>query len=382
MHDERGMTVRASVWHFSGLGIPLGCPLAVNSTNPLRRDTFSLLLFAALLACACHPTKRHTAQDHGDGKAQLQSLLSETMLGSKALFLPPGCLALLKDKQSSVRIPSPAQSAEAISNPSSFHALNREYRFDRVFLLPGPICSPLRDRLLDSPVWVLSRVRPEGYLFTVAGSTTWHAPDAAEAASLVPDADARSLWLIGTAENLIAIGHLEEATSLLNLATCSKKHEALRLAALSSVEAACGHWNKALDIAGQSLRIDRHNRTATMILIRGQAETGHSEEALSKARDFVQTSPDAESLFLLARAANEAGDHTEEINALRRLVVTAKEQHQPAGASLLYLGQALARDGQRGEALRALEEAEKAPELTEEQKRLIRELSDHLAPGS
>jgi tetratricopeptide (TPR) repeat protein len=354
----------------------------VNSTTPSRRDPFSLLLFAALLACACHPTKRLPSEDHEDGKAQLQSLLSESMLGSKALFLPPGCLGLLKDKPSSVRISSPAQSAEAISNPASFHALNREYRFDRVFLLPGPICSPLRDRLLDSPVWLLSRVRPEGYLFTVAGSTPWHAPDAAEAASLVPDPGARSLWLIGTAENLIAIGHLEEATSLLNLATCSKKHEALRLAALSSVEAACGHWNKALDIAGQSLRIDRHNRTATMILIRGQAETGHSEEALSKARDFVQTSPDAESLFLLARAANEAGDHTEEINALRRLVVTAKEQHQPAGASLLYLGQALARDGQRGEALRALEEAEKAPELTEEQKRLIRELSDHLAPGS
>lgn len=364
----------------------------MNSNTPSRRDTFSLLLFvallfAALLACACHPTKRLPSEDHEDDKAQLRSLLSETMLGSKALFLPPGCLALLpknqqKDQQSSVRLPSPAQSAEAISNPASFHALNREYRFDRVFLLPGPLCSPLRDRLLDSPVWVLSRVRPEGYLFSVAGSTPWHSPDAAEAASLVPDPDARSLWLIGTAENLIAIGHLEEATSLLNLATCSKKHEALRLAALSSVEAAYGHWNKALDLAGQSLRIDRHNRTATLILIRAQAETGHPEEALSKARDFVQTSPDAESLFLLARAANEAGDHTEEINALRRLVLTAREQHQPAGASLLYLGQALARDGQRGEALRALEEAENAPELTEEQKRLIRELRDHLTPGS
>jgi tetratricopeptide (TPR) repeat protein len=309
------------------------------------------------------------------------------MLGSKALFLPPGCLALLnqdlqKDQQSLVRLPSPAQSAEAISTPSSFHALNREYRFDRVFLLPGPLCSPLRNHLLDSPVWVLSQVRPEGYVFTVAGSTPWHAPDAAEAASMVPDPDARSLRLIGTAENLIAIGHLEEATSLLNLAICSKKHEALRLAALSSVKAAYGHWNKALNLAGQSLRIDRHNRTATMILIRALAEIGHPEEALSKARDFVQTSPDAESLFLLARAANKAGDHTEEINALRRLVLTAREQHQPAGASLLYLGQALARDGQRGEALRALEEAENAPELTEEQKHLIRELRDHLAPGS
>jgi tetratricopeptide (TPR) repeat protein len=225
-------------------------------------------------------------------------------------------------------------------------------------------------------------VRPEGYLFAPAGNSPWQPPDSPTIAQWIPDPAARSLWLIGTAENLISIGHDEAANSLLNLASCSKEHETDRLAALASLEASYGHWNKALGFAGQSLRINGHNRTATIIMIRALMETGHPSEALTKAREFVAVSPDAESLFLLARAANAANDHTEEITALRRLVITARKQHQAAGASLLYLGQALAKDGQRGEALHALEEGEKAPELTDTQKQLIRELHDHLVPGS
>lgn len=353
----------------------------MNSIHPLRQRGLSILVFCVLALNACQPRKSPPAPDQERVTASLGRAIEKVVSGSKAVFLPPGCLALLP-KTTSARIPSADEIAKALTIPSSFHTLNREYRFDLVFLLPGPLCAPLRDHLLESPVWVLSQVSPEGYLFRVAGGTPWHAPDAAEAERLIPDPDARSLWMIASAENLLAIGHTEEASCLLDLASCSKRHEADRLAALASLEASCGHWNKAVDLAGQSLRSDRRNRTSTMIVIRALAETGHRDEALEKARSFVHASPDAESLFLLARAANAAGDHAEEISALRRLVATAKKEKQPAGASLLYLGQALARDGQRGEALRILEEAENAPELTGEQKQLIRELRDHLAPSS
>jgi hypothetical protein len=354
----------------------------VYSIHPSRRDALIFLILAGLQLTGCHSSKRHSSQDLNGGMPHLSVVLAETMTGSKSLFLPPEYLALLKDKQSLVRLPSPAQSGEALSNPTNFHALNREYRFDRVFLPPGQLCAPLRDHLLDSPVWVLTQVRPEGYFFAPAGNTPWQPPDSQAIAQWFPDPAARSLWLIGTAENLIAIGRDQEAVLLLNMASCSKEHETDRLAALASLEASHGHWNKALGFAGQSLRINGHNRTATIIMIRALMETGHPSEALSKAHEFVAVSPDAESLFLLARAANAANDHQEEITALRRLVLTAREQHQAAGASLLYLGQALARDGKRGEALRVLEEGEKAPELTDTQKQLIRELHDHLVPGS
>jgi len=188
--------------------------------------------------------------------------------------------------------------------------------------------------------------------------------------------------LTGTAESLVRIGRDEDAAALLKLAACSTAHESRRLAVLASLEASMGRWNKALDFSKQSLRLGRGNRTATLILVRALTETGRADEALARARDLSAASPDAESLSLLARTANAAGDHAGEISALRDLAAIAEKERQPAGASLLYLGQALARDGQRGEALRVLEKAEGAPELTEEQKKLIHELRNHLTPSS
>jgi tetratricopeptide (TPR) repeat protein len=335
-------------------------------------------LLIALLLASCHRA-RHPSPDQEHGETHLGAFLAGMTSGSKAIFLPPGCLPLLSGK-TQARLPSPDQSAEACSFPAAFHALNREYRFDRVFLLPGPFCAPLRDRLLDSPIWVLSEVSSEGYLFTPPGSLPWKAPDAAGAVRLDPDPPGRSLRLIGTAENLIAINRTGEAAALLDLAACSKAHEARRLRALSSLEASCGHWNKALSLCRESLALDRSDRAANLILIRALSECGHHGEALSLAGEINSTKPDAETLFLLARVANAAGDRTGEISALRKLVALARKERQPSGACLLYLGQALARDGQRGEALRALEESESAPELTDGQKRLVRELRDHLAP--
>jgi hypothetical protein len=335
-------------------------------------------MLASFLMAGCHRASQST-QDPEKSVASLRKALDQSVAGSKSIFLPPGCLALLPGN-TTVRHPSPEESAGALSSPAAFHALHRIHRFDRVFLLGGPSCSTLRDHLLESPVWVLSQVMPEGYLFAPTGSPPWHPPDASEAARLHPDPAERSLWLIATAENLIAIGNLDQAAALLNLSADSPEYQSRRLAALASLEATSGHWNKALDFAMQSLRLERRNRAATLILVRALTETGHTDEALSRARELASATPDAETLFLLARAANAAGDHSGEIQALQDLVALAAKQHQPSGASLLYLGQALARDGQRGEALRILEQTESAPELTEDQKKLIRELRTHLAP--
>lgn len=337
-----------------------------------------LLLSTLVIAGGCKPAKHVSLSEEGNPTA-LRNALGESLSGTRSLFLPPGLLAPMS-KDQSLRLPSPEESAEAISDTSAFLTLNRRYRFDRVFLLPGSSCSSLRDHLLHSAAWVLYRVLPEGYLFAPAAKTAWHPPDAAEATRLHPDESERSLWLIGIAENLIAIGYPEEAMNLLKLSTCSKDHESRRLSVLASLEASCGHWNKALDYSDESLRLDRNNRNAMVIHIRSLAETGHADEALSKARNYAAAIPDAETLFLLARVANVSGDHAVEISALRRLVAVASREKQPAGASLLYLGQALARDGQRGEALRILEEAEAAPELTQDQRKVIRELREHLAP--
>lgn len=351
----------------------------MKAIGEFHRIATAALLFGCLLPAACSRKQQAPTAQSAAENATLSKTIRGISTGSKALFLPPGYLALLP-KETSLRLPSPGQAAEACSSPSSFHALNRTLRFDTVFLAPGPYCAHLRDDLLTSPLWVLSDICPEGYLFRIAGSPAWHPPDAGESAGIRPDPSERSVWLTGIAENMIAIGRGDEAQALLAQASGSKGNEARRLEVLASLEAVRGHWDKARKLSKESLRIHPSGRAPRMILIRSLAETGQTDEALEQARSLAREHPDAETYFLLARAANAAGDHAGEIAALRRLVELGKKDHQPVGASLLYLGQALARDGQRCDALRCLEEAEQAPELTEEQRRLIRELRDHLAP--
>jgi tetratricopeptide (TPR) repeat protein len=133
-------------------------------------------------------------------------------------------------------------------------------------------------------------------------------------------------------------------------------------------------------LANESLVKDRTNTAARTIQVRALIECDRGDEALEQVRRLVEKSPNQESLFLLARAANAASDQVEEISALNRLVALGAKDHQPLGASLTYLGQAYAKNGERGEALRAFQKAIEAPELSGDQRKMIKELMDHIAP--
>ena len=135
-----------------------------------------------------------------------------------------------------------------------------------------------------------------------------------------------------------------------------------------------------MTLAGEAVAKDSANDAAREILIRALTESNRPDEALSEARNLVQRQKNTESLFLLARAANAANSGDDEIASLQELVSLARKGNQPLGASLTYLGQALAKNGQRGEALRAFHEALTAPELTDEERKMIRQLAEHITP--
>ena len=67
---------------------------------------------------------------------------------------------------------------------------------------------------------------------------------------------------------------------------------------------------------------------------------------------------------------------------MARLIALARRHREPLGVTLTYLGQAYAKQGERGNALRAFQEAAMAPELSDEQHRVIRELMDHIMEGN
>jgi tetratricopeptide (TPR) repeat protein len=185
--------------------------------------------------------------------------------------------------------------------------------------------------------------------------------------------------MIGTAGNLAAIHHWEEAGQLLDEAEQSRCFPSLVLGARSSIAASQGRWQEALTLSQQALAKDSSNRSARQTLVRSLIECNRTDEALDEARALTNgNGEDQQSLFLLARAANASGSNTEEIEALEKLTALARSDGQPLGVILTYLGQANAKMGRRGEALRAFQLAVVSPELSTQQRAMIREIMDHI----
>jgi hypothetical protein len=330
-----------------------------------------LLLVGTFLLKHCSPAQA--------GKTARQEYLRELLGKGKPLFLSPSFLTDIP-AGGSAQIPARSEIESALEDPSNFHRRHREREFSAVLLSGSEPSRRLNESLLASPLWTLADVSPQGFLFRPAGSAPWIPPSTETIVRLHPDPTERTWWLIATAENLIAIKRNGAAEKLLTMATATKRLPSALLGAQASLAASRGKWSEALTLSRLSLAKDSNNNPSRMILIRALIECGRQEEALTEARTVARSNPNTETLFLLARAAHGANSNTEEISALRELVRIARREKLRLGASLTYLGQAYARNGKRGDALRAFQEAATAPELTAEQRRLIGELMNHLAP--
>lgn len=349
-----------------------------------RRHFFAAGLILIMSLPALTSCRKKTAGDDPTSafsQRELSRWVSGIATRDGALFLTPDFLPVAKDAGKGP-LPSSAESHSAASSPSDFWKLHRRLNFRAVLISAAAPYRPLANALHSSPVWVLTDVSPWGYAYTPVsprdGISPWLHPSASELAARYPDPLIRSEWIAATSSNLIAIGLLREASDLLG--TRAENESAALLEARASLAAAKGRWSEAETLARESLQANERGRAARMILVRALTESGRSSEALEQAGRLVRIREDQESLFLLARAANAAGDRSGEIEALEKLVSLGRRDHQPLGASLTYLGQAYGRAGQRGDAMRALQEALRSPELDDTQREAVRQLLDHLKP--
>ena len=312
------------------------------------------------------------------------SLLEKALGQHQSVFLSPEYYPIVptKDLKS---LPTQAEAVTATADTADFYRLNRKRHFSLLILGTLPSSAKMVRELIDSPLWLLSDVSPWGYILspnlpTMSAKASWSPPTMEALTREYPDPAQRTEWLIATAENLISIRRMQLAEALLKSAASIGKCHTARLASQASLAAAQGRWNDALASAREAHHSDPRNMAAAEILIRSLIECGHPDEALEVARQITELSKNQETLFLLARAANASNSKAEEIVALRSLVSMARAQHQQLGASLTYLGQAYARDGDRGNALRSFQEAVSQPELNQEQCALLYHLIDHLTP--
>jgi hypothetical protein len=343
------------------------------------------ILFTALLLILLLGGKKKPL----DARLATPALLAHDILqAERPVFVTPEFLPFFPSTQKFL-LPTSREAEAAARDKTFFWKLHREHHYSALLLGSSSVWSPLRDDLLSSPLWTLTDVSPWGYLLKPKmpevkdSSPVWQVPTEKELQERWPDKNDRALFMILTAANLAAIHYFSEAEQLLTMAVTTKRQTSLLLSTEASLAASRGHWEEALNFAKNSRHHDRSNKAAQEILIRALIETGHTDEALEQARDLIgEESEDEVSLFLMARAAGAANSQEEEIKALARLVLMARKHGQPLGASLTYLGQAYAKSGERGEALRTFQQALLAPELSDEERKVLREIMDHLMEGN
>lgn len=352
--------------------------MPVLSRKTLVGTASFLLLVTVSIAVILFRPHRQTADER---LLSPSPLIKELLKPGLPVFVTPEFLPFVKREEKSL-VPPKEVSLPVAKDPRSFFSLNRRERYAAVFIGSGPSYIPLIETLSSSPLWTLAEISPWGYLFKPVGSCTpWRVPAPEEYAALVPESSDRARWMILTAGNLAAMKRYAEATSLLDSADAVHRIPSLALLTRASMAASLAHWEEAAELSRQSLRGDDSNTAAREVLIRALIECGRSDEALTQARKLSKTRPDhTGTLFLQARAANAAGYSAEEIATLQRLVEVGRKNGEPVGGTLVYLGQALGKNGERGPAMRAFEEALASPELTEEQRRMVREVRDHISP--
>jgi len=249
-------------------------------------------------------------------------LLQELVKSGAPVFISPEFLPFVTKQRP--LFPTLSESTQGSTDKSVFWRLNREHHYGSVLIAPGTSTHSLVRSLLDSPLWILSDVSPWGYRFDtrLENINEWQLPSEKDLQINWPQAEDRTLFLILTADNLAAIDRDSDAENLLGFASETHRFPSLLLSTQASIAASRGRWEDAQTLSMKSL------------------------------------------------------------DNLSLLVTVAKRDHQPVGASLTYLGQALAKKGDRGEALRTLQEAYLAPELTEAERKLIRDVMDHLMQGN
>ena len=270
---------------------------------------------------------------------------------------------------------------EALSKSAAFWKSRREKGFEAIVLGTSPGDLAIVRMLLESPIWVLADVSPHGFFFLEKGTSPWAPGDCLRFAPKGMNRQGRALWAGLTMDNLTAVGRGDLAAGLLRDLPDDLAETGPVLAARASLKASSGNWEGSASLASKALDAGG-GIPARMILVRALIEEGRHGEALRQAERMVEERRDAATLFLLARAANAAGDLGTEIESLSGVVDYGRSHGLPLSASLTYLGQALARNGERGPALRALEEALSDPSLTPPQKDALREMIDHIRPAS
>jgi tetratricopeptide (TPR) repeat protein len=261
--------------------------------------------------------------------------------------------------------------AQAVQSPNLFRQLDRQNRFDTLFLVGDPSTyRPLLDHLLDTPDWTLTYLDHTSLIFHRAGNDPWTEAKLQALRGKFAEASARdrAAVLAGTAVKLIAVRKRELGKKLADEAVELDSGLPDGWSARARYHLERGEWNPAIADADRALEIDGDYMHALASKAQALYATKHFTDAYRVSKKLIEKMPDDPGvLFYYAKICHEAHAFEEEIKALQKLISLAELCERPTSEYRIYLGQAFARTGKGPEALEQYGKALADPDLPRDQ---------------
>jgi len=299
------------------------------------------------------------------------SLTRDALPQNARVYINPDGLAMARFSGPLPERSPAGETARLGREPQLWRAQDRQVRYDAVWLLGDKAdYAPLARHLGGSVDWRLAAVDAAGLLFVRARhEAEFRTEPAQQMARGMVGAANRTRFLAEAALACLAAQALPEAGELSRSATrksdlssSAATTRALVLNSLGQVKEALAESERALALAPRSSEAWQA-RAESFLLVR------LNNEAYAAGQRAAELAPgDATALWLAARAANAAHAYQSEAEILEHLVALTGGRGGDAGFYNLYLGQSYAKQGLARPALRALDRAEAAPGLTDEQR--------------
>jgi tetratricopeptide (TPR) repeat protein len=232
---------------------------------------------------------------------------------------------------------------QAVQDPKLFREIDRQSRFDEVWLLGDPSSyKPLVEHFLETKDFTLSYVDHTSLVFR-RGGEPWSQAQIDSLGAQFSDPRERAYVQALAAAKLAIVRQPEPALKLLEEAENASARVPEVWTGWSTYRMVKGQWDKALEAAEKALQLD--GEFLPGIACRAQCYYGTKQftAAWKDAERLVAAHPDDPAmLFYHAKLAHEANAFQSEIGSLTRLIALAEQAGANVSGYRIYLAQAYA----------------------------------------
>jgi Tfp pilus assembly protein PilF len=263
--------------------------------------------------------------------------------------------------------------AQATQSPKLFRQLDRQFRFDTIFLLGDPSAyQRLLDHLLEPEVekrdFKLVYLDHWAFVFQRDAKTLWQPGDTEAILQRLRGvrSEDRAGFMAKAATKMLAIREIHTAKQWLDEALSADGSSSDALAGLGQYFVSLGKWKEADSYADRALENNPDFIPALAIKVVAARATDHRNEALQFSTKLNALLPeDPVRLWQHAQVAHEAKQYDIEIAALSRLVALGESEERPVCEYEFHLGEA--------HAFAAMQDATHAPLAVEFLKKALKD---------